>query len=419
MAEPDREIGAEVGAGSQGRMSGGPLALAEVLQAFLVLGFTAFGGPNAHLGFFQREFVERRRWIDAASYAELVALCQFLPGPASSQVGIALGTYRAGVPGGLAAWIAFTLPSALAMIAFAFGIGHFGVGEPGWIMGLKAAAVAVVANAAWQMGVLLAPDRRRRVLLCVATIVAALWRDAVAHVVIIAAAALVGLLAFRPTVALKPQGISSPLSARFGITCLVLFFGLLVGLPVVRAALADPWLAEFESFFRVGSLVFGGGHVVLPLIETEVVGTGWVSRDEFLAGYGAVQAVPGPLFTFAAYLGAVMRHGAGGIAGGLWALVAVFVPSVLLIFGALPFWDGLRARPRVRAALMGVNAAVVGLVLAALYDPMWLAAVHGPVDFAFVVGGFLALVFLRWPAWLVVVMAAVAGALRDLPWLGT
>lgn len=415
MSEPDRGIGAEVGAGSRERLRGGPGALVEVLQAFLVLGFTAFGGPNAHLGFFQREFVERRRWLDASSYAELVALCQFLPGPASSQVGIALGTRRAGLPGGVAAWTAFTLPSALAMVAFAYGIGRFGVGDAGWIMGLKAAAVAVVANATWQMGVFLAPDRDRRVILCVAAIVAALWRDAVAQVAIIAAAALVGLMAFRPALAPKPQVISSPISARFGVGCLILFFGLLVGLPVARAAIESPWLAQFESFYRVGSLVFGGGHVVLPLIETEVVGAGWVSRDEFLAGYGAVQAVPGPLFTFAAYLGAVARQGPGGLAGGLWTLVAVFVPSFLLIFGALPFWDGLRARPRVRAALMGVNAAVVGLVLAALYDPMWLAAVHGPVDFAFVVGGFCALVFFRWPAWLVVITAAAAGALRDLP----
>lgn len=409
-----REFAAEEVAGPGSR----PRALLEVLQGFLALGFTAFGGPNAHLGFFQRELVERRRWIDAPSYAELVALCQFLPGPASSQVGIALGTYRAGLLGGVTAWLAFTLPSALAMIAFAYGIGQLGVGEAGWIKGLKAAAVAVVANAAWQMGVQLAPDRGRRVLLCVAAVVAALWRDAAAQVGIIAVAGVVGLLTFRPAPQMKALAVSSPLSRRFGLVCLALFFLLLVGLPVARAAMASPWLAQFESFYRVGSLVFGGGHVVLPLIEMEVVGSGWVSRDEFLAGYGAVQAVPGPLFTFAAYLGAVMREGGGGLIGGLWTLVAVFVPSFLLIFGALPFWDGLRARPRVGAALMGVNAAVVGLVVAALHDPMWVTAVHGSVDFAVVVGAFCTLVFLRWPAWLVVVSAGLAGALRDLPWLG-
>ncbi len=388
--------------------------MAEVARAFLVLGLTAFGGPNAHLAFFQREFVERRRWLDAASYAELIALCQFLPGPASSQVGIALGTYRAGLAGGLAAWAAFTLPSALAMIAFAYGIARLGVGEAGWVAGLKAAAVAVVANAVWQMGIQLAPDRGRQVLLCLAAIAAVLWPSAVTQIAVIAAAGLAGVAAFRPPVRREDRPVVWKPAPRLGLLALALFFALLVGLPAARAAVGAPWLAQLESFYRVGSLVFGGGHVVLPLIEKEVVGTGWVSRDEFLAGYGAVQAVPGPLFSFAAYLGAVMRAGPSGLAGGLWCLVAVYVPSFLLVLGVLPFWDDLRARLRVRAALMGVNAAVVGLVVAALYEPMWLGTVRGPVDFALVVGSFCALVYVRWPAWLVVAAAGLAGGLRDL-----
>ena len=383
----------------------------EVGRAFLVLGLTAFGGPNAHLGYFQREFVERRRWIDAASYAELVALCQFLPGPASSQVGMALGALRAGLVGALAAWTAFTLPSALLMIAFAYGIAGLGVSEAGWIKGLKAAALAVVANAVWQMGTQLAPDRARRVLLCAAAVAAALWHAAVAQVAIIAAAAMVGALRLEPAGRPEAGPVPAAVSPRAGALALSLFALLLVGLPAARAAFGGAWLSQFEVFYRVGSLVFGGGHVVLPLIETEVVGRGWITRDGFLAGYGAVQAVPGPLFTFAAYLGAAMDAGAGGLAGGLWCLVAVFLPSFLLVWGTLPFWQALRGRPRVHAALRGVNAAVVGLVVAALYDPMWVEAVRGPADFALVVGAFCALVFLKWPAWAVVVAAGAAGAL--------
>ncbi len=389
-------------------------AVAEVARAFLALGLTAFGGPNAHLAFFQREFVERRRWIDAASYAELVALCQFLPGPASSQVGIAIGTYRAGWRGALVAWAAFTLPSAALMIAFAYGVGQMGATDAGWLQGLKAAAVAVVALAVRQMGASLAPDRGRQVLLCAAVVAAAIWRGPFTQVAVIAAGGLVGLAAFTPAARAEARALPVAVSPRAGAVCLALFAALLVALPLLRGAVDDGWFARFESFYRVGSLVFGGGHVVLPLIETEVVQSGWVTKESFLAGYGAAQAVPGPLFTFAAYLGAAMASGPARVGAGLFALAAVFLPSFLLVLGALPFWDRLRVNRSIRAALMGVNAAVVGLVVAALYDPMWTAGVRTSADFALVVGAFCGLVFLRWPAWLVVVLTGLAGGLRDL-----
>jgi chromate transporter len=387
----------------------------EVLRAFLLLGLTSFGGPNAHLGFFQRELVERRRWVGPGTFAELVALCQLLPGPASSQVGIALGAYRAGLPGALAAWAGFTLPSAALMIAFAYGVGALADPDAGWVGGLKAAAAAVVANAAWQMARQLAPDWPRRGLLLTAAVAAALWRTPASQVAIIAAAAAAGLLLRPGATGRAPcdRSAPAPVPPRLGAACLALFAALLIGLPLARPA-GGPWLAEFETFYRVGSLVFGGGHVVLPLIEADMVGGGAVSRGEFLAGYGAVQAAPGPLFSFAAYLGAVSRAGPGGVAGGLWALVAVYAPSFLLVLGTLPFWDRLRARHGVRAALAGVNAAVVGLVAAALYDPVLTEAVRVPVDLVIVVAALCALVLLRWPAWLVVVAAATAGGLRDV-----
>ncbi len=384
----------------------------EVARAFLALGLTAFGGPNAHLAFFQREFVERRRWVDAAGYAELVALCQFLPGPASSQVGIALGAYRAGWAGALAAWSAFTLPSAALMIAFAYGAGR--VEASGWLHGLKAAAVAVVANAVWQMGRSLAPDRSRQVLLAAAAIVAVLWRSPVTQVAVIAAGGLVGLASLAPPPRNDARPAPLAVSPRAGAASLALFALLLVGLPAAQGLLHGVWLDRFESFYRVGSLVFGGGHVVLPLMEAEVVERGWVTKEAFLAGYGAAQAVPGPLFTFAAYLGAAMASGPGRVAAGCFTLAAVFLPSFLLVLGALPFWDRLRAHRGVRAALMGVNAAVVGLVVAALYDPVWVVGVTSAGDFALVVAAFAGLVFLGWPAWLVVVVTGALGALREM-----
>jgi len=383
----------------------------EVLRAALRLGLTSFGGPVAHLGYFRAEYVERRRWLDERQYADLVALCQFLPGPASSQVGIGVGIIRAGLSGGLAAWLGFTLPSAVALVAFAYGVQAAGIADSGWLHGLKIAAVAVVAQAVWGMGRSLAPDRTRASLAILAAIVVLASRTALTQVLVIAAAALAGrfLLPAGPVPAAPQRRVA--VGRGVAIVALVLFVLLLVALPLARRLTASHALAVFDSFYRSGSLVFGGGHVVLPLLQAEVVPPGWVTNEAFIAGYGAAQAVPGPLFTFAAYLGAVMREPPTGWLGGAWALLAIFLPSFLLIVGALPFWDVVRAHPGFQAALRGVNAAVVGLLLAALYDPVWTSAIHRHADFALALLVLGLLMFWRWPPWLVVIAAAAGGAL--------
>ncbi|HEY8370169.1 MAG TPA: chromate efflux transporter, partial [Thermodesulfobacteriota bacterium] len=344
-------------------------SLREVLAVATRLGLTSFGGPIAHLGYFHEEYVVRRRWLDERSYADLVALCQFLPGPASSQVGIAVGILRAGLAGGLAAWLGFTLPSAVALVLFAHGVGAMDVGGAGWLHGLKVVAVAVVAQAVFGMARSLAPDRPRATIAVAAAVAATAWPTALGQVAIIASSGLVGWrwLAAPPP-APKPA-VPLPVTRRQAAAALLLFAGLLVGLPLARQVVPSETLAVFDSFFRVGSLVFGGGHVVLPLLQAEVVPPGWLTTEQFVAGYGAAQAVPGPLFTFAAYLGALMRPGPGGWAGAALTLTAIFLPSFLLVVGALPFWDLLRGRTGWRAALTGINAAVVGLLLAALYHP--------------------------------------------------
>jgi len=384
----------------------------EVLAVFLRLGLTSFGGPVAHLGYFHTEFVERRRWLDERSYVDLVALCQFLPGPASSQVGIGTGLLRAGIPGALAAWVGFTLPSAVAMVLFAYGLGTLqGALGSGWLHGLKIAAVAVVAQAVWGMARTLCPDRPRATLAVLAAVVALLVPSVWGQIGAIAAGAVIGLIALRDGAAPAGSALHVPIGKKFGLACLALFFALLAGLPLLDAAVHSQALAMFDSFYRSGSLVFGGGHVVLPLLQAEVVPPGWVSNNDFLAGYGAAQAVPGPLFTFAAYLGAVMKTQPTGWLGAIICLVAVFLPSFLLVFGALPFWAALRGEPRAQAALRGINAAVVGLLLAALYRPVWVSAIMAPVDFALAIVAFLALALWKAPPWLVVVLAAVAGGL--------
>ena len=384
----------------------------EVLAVFLKLGLTSFGGPVAHLGYFHTEFVERRRWLDERSYVDLVALCQFLPGPASSQVGIGTGLLRAGIPGALAAWVGFTLPSAVAMVLFAYGLGTLqGALGSGWLHGLKIAAVAVVAQAVWGMARTLCPDRPRATLAVLAAVVALLVPSVWGQIGAIAAGAVIGLIALRDGAAPAGSALHVPIGKKFGLACLALFFALLAGLPLLDAAVHSQALAMFDSFYRSGSLVFGGGHVVLPLLQAEVVPPGWVSNNDFLAGYGAAQAVPGPLFTFAAYLGAVMKTQPTGWLGAIICLVAVFLPSFLLVFGALPFWAALRGEPRAQAALRGINAAVVGLLLAALYRPVWTSAIMAPVDFALAIVAFLALALWKAPPWLVVVLAAVAGGL--------
>lgn len=386
---------------------------AEVFLVFLRLGVTSFGGPVAHLGYFREEFVARRRWLEDRAYADLVALCQFLPGPASSQVGLAIGLSRAGYLGAFAAWAGFTLPSALAMALFAFGVAAAGnaLGSA-WLHGLKIAAVAVVTNAVLGMMRSLTPDKERATLAVAAAVAAIMVPTAWGQFGAIALGAVAGIALLRgPTVA---GHVSLPLtvSRAAGGAWLLLFFAALIGLPLLASRWSDPSLALFDAFYRAGSLVFGGGHVVLPLLQAEVVPHGWVSNDAFLAGYGAAQAVPGPLFTFAAYLGAVI----GGWPAAALCLIAVFLPSFLLVAGALPFWEAIRGKAAAQSALAGVNAAVVGLLLAALYHPVWTAGITSAKDFALAVVAFLLLYAWQVTPWLVVVLSAVgATALALLP----
>jgi chromate transporter len=381
----------------------------EVLTAFLKLGVTSFGGPIAHLGYFRDEFVTRRRWLDEASYADIVALCQFLPGPASSQVGITLGLLRAGLVGALCAWLGFTGPSALAMILFGYGVGAFGdLGHAAWLHGLKIVAVAVVAQAVWGMARSLCPDRERLTLAIGAAVLTLFLPSSIGQIGVIALGAVIGWRFLPTQVGGPPMHLHMSLSRHTGIVSFALFFILLIGLPVLAAAVQSHTINLLDAFYRSGALVFGGGHVVLPLLQQEVVPSGWISNDGFLAGYGAAQAVPGPLFTFAAYLGTAMQPAPNGWLGGLICLVAIFLPSFLLLFGALPFWNDLRKRTDIQSALKGVNAAVVGLLLAALYTPVWTSAINGPADFAIGLVAFLLLVFWNTPPWLVVVLGALA-----------
>lgn len=382
----------------------------EVLGVSLRLGLTSFGGPIAHLGYFHEEYVKRRKWIDEQSYADLVALCQFLPGPASSQVSIAIGIGRARLLGGVAAWMGFTLPSALALVAFAFGIGAFAsAADAGWLHGLKVVAVAVVAQAVWSMARTLCPDRERATIAVVASIVTLAWPTAVGQLLSIFIAGVVGLMIFPGSAASSVSHMRFPIGQKTGVAAWIIFFLLLFGLPLVRQVTPGHTLEVFDSFFRVGSLVFGGGHVVLPLLQTEVVGPGWITNEQFVAGYGATQAVPGPLFTFSAYLGAVMGPEPHGWTGAWLTLVAIFLPSFLLVVGALPFWDLLRAVPVFQSALKGINAAVVGLLLTALYKPVWTSAIHAPADFGLGLVAFSLLMFWKFPPWLVVILTALGG----------
>jgi chromate transporter len=398
------------------RPTGSPL---EVLAVATRLGLTSFGGPVAHLGYFREEYVNRRRWVDEPTYADLVALSQFLPGPASSKVGIALGIIRAGLLGGLMAWIGFTLPSALALTLFAIGVVQLGPEVTGWMHGLQVVAVAVVAQAVWGMARTLCPDRPRITLAFVSAVLVfaepALGIPvAFGQIVVIAIGAVVGwrLLAPPPdTVAgVAHRRLAIPIPRRLAVACWVVLIGLLIALPLLRRAVQNPALDLFDSFFRSGALVFGGGHVVLPLLQAEVVPRGWLDDQRFLAGYGAAQAVPGPLFTFAAYLGAARSVEPNGWLGAAIALLAIFLPAFLLVFGSLPFWEALRRRRDAQAILRGVNAAVVGLLLAALYQPVWTSAILTPADFSLGLVAFGLLVFWKAPPWLVVLVSAVGGA---------
>jgi len=388
----------------------------EVFRVFLRLGLTSFGGPVAHLGYFRSEFVARRQWLDEPAYADIVALSQFLPGPSSSQVGISLGILRAGLPGAFAAWLGFTMPSALAMILFGYGVTRIGdLSQAAWLHGLKIVAVAVVANAVWGMARSLCPDRERASVAVGGAILALAVPSAAGQVGAIAAGALIGwALLGRHAGATPSEPLAVHLPRSWSIAAAILFVVLLVGLPLLAAAVPVQPVKLFDAFYRSGSLVFGGGHVVLPLLQAEVVPPGWESNDAVLAGYGAAQAVPGPLFTFAAYLGTVMGPPPNGWLGGAICLVAIFLPSFLLLIGALPFWDALRRQPAVRAALVGVNAAVVGLLLAALYRPVWTSAIFAPADFAIGLVAFLLLALWAVPPWLVVILGAVATQLLVL-----
>lgn len=386
----------------------------RVFLIFLRLGLTSFGGPVAHLGYFREEFVARRGWLTEDAYADLVALCQFLPGPASSQVGLALGLRQAGWGGALAAWLGFTLPSALVMALLGLGlVAGQGLMPAGVLHGLKVAAVAVVAQAVWGMARSLCRGPARLLLMALACALALLWPGVVGQVgaMLVAALAGLGLWGRAGAMPAPPSqgGLAAGVRPRTGALLLAAFAALLVLLPLAARAWPQGWLVLADAFYRAGALVFGGGHVVLPLLQAEVVATGWVAADDFLAGYGLAQAVPGPLFTFAAFLGAAAGHGAGGWLGAAVCMVAIFVPAFLLVAGALPFWDRLRHNARARAALAGVNAAVVGLLLAALYHPVWTSAIHAPADLALALAAFAALVWARVPPWLVVPLCGAAG----------
>lgn len=387
----------------------------EVFRAFLKLGLTSFGGPIAHLGYFRDELVVRRKWIDEAGYADLVALCQFLPGPASSQVGFALGLLRGGPLGAFAAWSAFTLPSALVLVLFAFGAAAFeGPLGSGLLHGLKVVAVAVVAQAVWGMARNLAPDRERASIALVAALLAIFVGGSLGQIAAILIGGAAGLWLCRNGVTGSTGHLTFPVSRRVGLAAGALFVLLLAALPVLAAVIDAQGLSLFDAFYRAGSLVFGGGHVVLPLLQAEVVQPGWVTDDAFLAGYGAAQAVPGPLFTFAAYLGAVMGPEPNGVAGAIIGLLAIFLPGFLLVIAALPFWDTFRTRPRAQAAMRGANAAVVGILGAALYHPVWTSAILSPADFALALTAFVLLTVWKAPPWVVVTLTASGGVALSL-----
>lgn len=374
----------------------------EVLLVFFRLGITSFGGPIAHLGYFRDEFVTKRNWLSEHAFADLVSLCQFLPGPASSQVGMAIGYSRLGVWGTILAWTGFTLPSAIVLILFGLGMAHFDTSEhQHWLHALKVVAVAVVAQAVLGMGKKLCPDKERVSIAVLASIVVLFLQTAFIQVLVLVVAGVFGALYFKSTTELPHEPLHRG-SRKLGGVFLLLFFGILGLLPILRTLYPHQTLMLFDSFYRSGALVFGGGHVVLPLIQAEVVPTGWVTNDLFMAGYGLANAVPGPLFTFSAYLGAVSGPNPNGWAGGLISLFSIFLPSFLLIIGALPFWEKLRGVPKIRQAILGINAAVVGILLAALYNPVWKSAIFTPRDFALALVGFLLLEFWKVSSWIVV-----------------
>jgi len=382
----------------------------EVLRVFLKLGLSSFGGPIAHIGYFREEFVARRGWLDDSRFSDLVALCQFLPGPASSQVGFSIGLMRAGYLGALAAWAGFTLPSAIALLLFAYGATALGgpVGL-GLLHGLKLVAVAIVAQAIWGMARTLCPDRQRASVAGIAALIVLFSNSSGGHIAAILVGAIAGFWCCRTPISPPTGAMAVPVSRNVGIAALVIFVLLLAALPLLRGLGSSQGVALFDAFYRSGALVFGGGHVVLPLLRSAFVAPGWVSDDAFLAGYGAAQAIPGPLFTFAAYLGAVAEPSPHGVAGAALGLIGIFLPGMLILVGALPFWETLRARAGAQAAMRGVNAAVVGILGGAFYDPVWTSTVKSTGDFGVALIGFVLLIAWRAPPLLVVVIGALAG----------
>lgn len=388
-----------------------PGSAAEVLVAFLRLGVTCFGGPIAHIGYFRDEFVRRRRWLDERAYADLVGLCQFLPGPSSSQVGLSIGLMRAGYLGGLAAWSGFTLPSVAVLVLFAYGAsaleGPIGLGL---LHGLKLVAVAIVAQAVWGMARTLCPDWQRALIAIGSALLLLFVRSPVIQIAaILLGGVLGGLLCRQSTSAPEHAELPVRVSRQVGFIALASFFVLLAGLPLLRTVSSSQSIALIEAFYRSGALVFGGGHVVLPLLRESFVAPGWVSDDAFLAGYGAAQAVPGPLFTFAAYLGTVVKLTPHGLPGAALGLVSLFLPGVLILLGTLPFWGTFRQQAGARAIMAGVNAAVVGILAAALYNPVWTNSVNTVGDFGLALSGFALLTLWRMPPLFVVFLTALGG----------
>ncbi|MBM6617252.1 chromate transporter [Bacillus suaedaesalsae] len=382
----------------------------EIFLTSSKLGLTSFGGPIAHLGYFHDEYVRRRKWIDEKSYADLVALCQFLPGPASSQVGIGIGVTRGGVLGGIVSFIGFTFPSVLVLMIFAYILASFDISTSGWIHGLKIVAVAIVAHAIVGMAQKLTPDTKRKTIALFALLITLLWQTAFSQVTVILIAALIGYFLYKNNKEEEHVPLHIPISKSFAIICISLFFGLLVLLPILRNVIDHSSIALFDSFYRSGALVFGGGHVVLPLLERELVPQGFISSEAFLTGYGMTQAVPGPLFTFAAYLGTVIS----GWQGGLLATIAIFLPAFLLVFGFLPFWNTLRNNRSIYGAWMGVNAAVVGILISAFYQPIWISSIMNEIDFVIAAILFSMLSYWKLSPWVVVVTGSVLGFLAYL-----
>ncbi|PEL13953.1 chromate transporter [Bacillus sp. AFS017336] len=379
--------------------------LLELLIVSTKLGLTSFGGPIAHLGYFHKEYVRKRNWIDDKSYADLVALSQFLPGPASSQVGIGIDVLRAGILGGIVSFIGFTLPSVIVLILFALFLHGFNLNNSGLIHGLKLVAVPIVAQAILGMIKNLTPDLKRKAIALFAMIATLIWQSTSTQISVILISSILGYFLFQDNENSDKTTLVTNISKRFSVICLALFFILLAVLPLINSFTTSKWISLFDSFYRAGSMVFGGGHVVLPLLEREFVPTGWLSKETFLAGYGVTQAVPGPLFTFAAYLGTIMK----GWQGGLIATIAIFLPAFLLIFGTLPFWSSMRRNSNLRRALLGVNAAVVGILISAFCNPIWISSVLSIYDFVIVAVLFSMLVFMKLPPWIIVVVGAICG----------